>query len=65
MPTNSTDTPVASPCIRVCTLDDDDICLGCYRSMPEICAWGRADEPERRHIVKAAELRRSAYCRRA
>ena len=29
----------ASPCISVCTLDDDDRCLGCGRSLEQITRW--------------------------
>ena len=57
--------PVASPCIRLCTLDDQDVCLGCFRSMAEICAWSRASNDERRQIVVACELRRSVSRQRA
>jgi predicted Fe-S protein YdhL (DUF1289 family) len=57
--------PVESPCIRLCTLDDQDVCLGCFRSMAEICAWSRASNDERRQIVAASELRRSASRQRA
>lgn len=28
-----------SPCILICTLDDDKICLGCGRSLGQISAW--------------------------
>ena len=49
---------VESPCVRICTLDDDDICLGCFRDIGEICAWARASEEQRRHIVEAAQRRR-------
>lgn len=49
---------VASPCIRHCTLDDDDICLGCQRSIDEICAWGGANDDERRRILESAAARR-------
>jgi predicted Fe-S protein YdhL (DUF1289 family) len=28
-----------SPCVRMCTLDDDDICIGCGRSLDEIKQW--------------------------
>jgi hypothetical protein len=69
MATRSTDTAVQdvveSPCIRLCTLDDDDICVGCYRSMAEICAWGDAVNAQRRQILATAELRRKAHPRRA
>ena len=57
--------PVASPCIRLCTLDDQDVCLGCFRSMSEICAWSSASNDERRQIVVASEQRRSASRQRA
>ena len=49
---------VESPCIRICTLDDDDICLGCFRDITEICAWASASDSERLSIVEAAEARR-------
>jgi predicted Fe-S protein YdhL (DUF1289 family) len=68
MATSSTDlaasNPVESPCIRLCTLDDDDICVGCFRSMAEICAWGSAADDERRQILAASELRSKATTRR-
>ena len=60
-----TNEPVASPCIRLCTLDDHDVCLGCFRSMTEICAWSSASNDERRQIVATSELRRSASRQRA
>ena len=69
MATSGTDTdssdPVESPCVRLCTLDDEDICLGCYRSIAEICAWGGAGNDERRQIMQAASERRAARNRRA
>ena len=52
-----TETPVASPCIRNCCLDDDDICLGCHRSVTEIIAWGDAGNVERRAILERAAQR--------
>ena len=57
--------PVESPCIRLCTLDDQDVCLGCFRSMAEICAWGTASNNERQQILIACELRQAASRQRA
>jgi predicted Fe-S protein YdhL (DUF1289 family) len=66
MTTDSTaNEAVASPCIRLCTLDDQDVCLGCFRSMAEICAWSRASNDERRQMVAACELRKSVSRQRA
>jgi predicted Fe-S protein YdhL (DUF1289 family) len=49
---------VESPCIDLCTLDDNDICVGCFRSIDEICAWAGAAEEQRRLILRAAAGRR-------
>ncbi len=43
--------PLASPCVCVCALDDDDICIGCQRSGEEITRWGRMDNAERRAVL--------------
>jgi len=52
--------PVPSPCVRNCCLDDDDICLGCFRSLDEITAWGSVDATRKQHIVEQAARRRKA-----
>ncbi len=67
MATSATDQSprVESPCVRMCTLDDNDICLGCYRSIDEICAWGGASNEERQEILLSATSRRSRDTRRA
>ena len=48
---SSPETPVASPCVHVCALDDEDICIGCQRSAGEISRWGRMDNRERRAVL--------------
>ncbi|WJN59827.1 DUF1289 domain-containing protein [Pseudomonas sp. SO81] len=48
---------VDSPCRRQCCLDDQDICLGCGRSLAEILEWGKADNGRRRQICQAAQQR--------
>ncbi len=59
-----TATRVASPCVRTCTLDDEDICIGCLRSLDEICAWGSASNEQRRAILLEVEARRSRRVQR-
>lgn len=56
-----TQTPcgIASPCIRNCCLDDQDVCLGCGRSLDEIRRWGQANDGERLAILERARLRRT------
>jgi predicted Fe-S protein YdhL (DUF1289 family) len=51
----------ASPCIRQCTLDEHDICLGCFRSLEEILAWQASDAAQRTQILVRCKARRSAH----
>ncbi len=51
----------ASPCVRNCCLNENDICLGCFRSLSEIVAWNEADAAKRRAILDHAEKRRRAH----
>ncbi|MCU0881082.1 MAG: DUF1289 domain-containing protein [Hyphomonadaceae bacterium] len=44
---------IASPCIKVCAVEPQSgICLGCYRTLPEIAGWGRMT-PEAREVIMA------------
>lgn len=49
--------PVLSPCVGVCTLDDDDRCLGCLRTADEIAGWASFSERERERIMEVLEYR--------
>jgi predicted Fe-S protein YdhL (DUF1289 family) len=48
----------ASPCISVCALDDNDVCMGCYRSADEITDWFMASYREKQAILARAVKRR-------
>lgn len=52
--------PVASPCVNVCYLDDNDICQGCYRSGEEIMAWMRLDNLARNQVMAKVRERELA-----
>ena len=43
--------PLASPCVRNCCLDDDNVCMGCGRSLQEIVAWGTASDAAKAAIL--------------
>jgi uncharacterized protein len=49
-----------SPCISVCVLDDDDICMGCYRSAVEITDWFMATDEQKREALRRARERMQA-----
>ena len=52
--------PLASPCVEICALDEQDICIGCQRSADEITRWGRMDNTERRAVLLRCRQRAEA-----
>ncbi|TQQ10117.1 DUF1289 domain-containing protein, partial [Vibrio cholerae] len=40
-----------SPCVRHCCLDDKDICIGCGRTLDEICRWSSATNSKKQEIL--------------
>ena len=56
---------VQSPCINLCKMDAaNGYCQGCFRTLEEITAWSRLDDPARARIVAAACERREAAAER-
>ncbi|MDX2193936.1 MAG: DUF1289 domain-containing protein [Gemmatimonadales bacterium] len=49
---------VASPCIRICELDDDGVCRGCFRTLGEIASWGSMDDAGRLRVLTAIAQRK-------
>lgn len=48
---------VKSPCVSVCALNDDGICIGCWRSVDEIAEWSELDNDRKREVIKSAQQR--------
>ncbi|MEM7020350.1 MAG: DUF1289 domain-containing protein [Pseudomonadota bacterium] len=51
-------TEIPSPCISICALDADNLCMGCLRTIEEIVTWGRIDDDEKRQIWQKIKERR-------
>ena len=51
--------PVKSPCIEVCSLNHEDVCIGCYRTANEIIEWFSAADERKREILAAIDQRLS------
>ena len=45
------DTWPLSPCVMICTLDDDDRCLGCGRSLEQISGWALMSKAEQWAVI--------------
>jgi predicted Fe-S protein YdhL (DUF1289 family) len=57
------DAAVASPCIDICRLDAQGLCVGCRRTIDEIVEWPRASEARRREILDELALRTAPAAR--
>lgn len=42
---------ILTPCIGVCALDGEGVCMGCHRTTDEIARWGLMDDAERMHLM--------------
>jgi predicted Fe-S protein YdhL (DUF1289 family) len=49
---NSAFRAVLSPCVGVCALDDDGLCLGCHRTSAEIARWIHMSDDERLRLME-------------
>lgn len=52
--------PVRSPCVSICALDEQDLCVGCYRSGEEISRWGSYSDDEKRDVLRKVAEREQA-----
>ena len=50
---------VKSPCTKRCTLDHNNFCPECYRSIDEIFLWPDAEDLMKRKILEVVKLRRT------
>jgi predicted Fe-S protein YdhL (DUF1289 family) len=48
---------VPSPCVRLCTLDDDDMCVGCGRTLDDIRRWQAMPDADKAACVAHARQR--------
>jgi putative protein-disulfide isomerase len=50
---------IASPCIKKCCLNTQDMCLGCFRLLTEITNWQTMTELEKQQCLKKCIQRKS------
>ncbi|MGB1764544.1 MULTISPECIES: DUF1289 domain-containing protein [Alloalcanivorax] len=46
-----------SPCVSICALDGDDVCVGCFRTGQEISHWGRLDADRQVEVLRRCQRR--------
>lgn len=48
-----------SPCIASCKLNNDKICIGCYRHIEEIVDWNKRSDAEQLQIIAGLNARKA------
>ena len=51
---------VESPCVRNCCLNENEICVGCSRSLSEIIEWAESSEDEKSVILERIKHKKNA-----
>lgn len=55
---------ITSPCTNICKMDaTSGLCQGCFRTLDEITAWSRIDDPARSEILANIASRRLVHAR--
>jgi predicted Fe-S protein YdhL (DUF1289 family) len=50
----------STPCIKICIVDGESgLCMGCFRSLPEVGRWSRMSEEERIQVMDGLAERRA------
>ena len=57
MSVSRTEPVVVSPCVSICALDGDDVCVGCFRTGREISYWGRLTPAWQREVLARCQRR--------
>jgi predicted Fe-S protein YdhL (DUF1289 family) len=47
-----------SPCVNICHLDANDVCVGCLRTRDEIARWSRMSDTEKVSVLIGLDGRR-------
>ncbi|HEX4180858.1 MAG TPA: DUF1289 domain-containing protein [Caulobacteraceae bacterium] len=50
---------IVTPCIKICVVDGESgLCIGCFRSLPEVGRWGGMSDAERAEVMAGLADRR-------
>nr|WP_083774918.1 DUF1289 domain-containing protein [Neptuniibacter caesariensis] len=51
------ESPLVNPCQRNCCLDDNDLCMGCFRTLSEILGWSKMSQSDRKKTLDLMKSR--------
>jgi len=54
---------VPSPCVDICQVDSNQICVGCFRSLEEIACWAQLNDTSKLDVLNSARHRKTSSAR--
>jgi len=52
---------INKPCIKRCCLNEEEICLGCFRTFNDMLRWNKATIEEKQEMLSIAEKRKREH----
>jgi predicted Fe-S protein YdhL (DUF1289 family) len=52
---------IDSPCLKKCELDENNVCLGCFRTFDDMCCWHNSNDDEKIKMLYLAKMRQNEY----
>jgi len=49
------------PCLKKCTLDKNDVCIGCFRTLDDMRCWHSSSQGEKVEMLQLAEVRQKEH----
>ncbi len=50
---------IKSPCTGKCSIDIQDVCIGCYRHLDEITSWKNMSDQEKQQVIVSCNKRKN------
>tara|TARA_B100000780_G_scaffold272797_1_gene235496 strand:+ start:636 stop:821 length:186 start_codon:yes stop_codon:yes gene_type:complete len=48
---------IESPCVGICQYNDEELCIGCFRTAQEISEWSISSDEKREKIMGELDTR--------
>ena len=52
------------PCVKRCSLNEEEICLGCFRTFNDMVRWNKASVEEKQEMLNSAKKRKMEHAKK-
>jgi predicted Fe-S protein YdhL (DUF1289 family) len=55
---------IEKPCIKKCTLNEEDICMGCFRTFDDMLKWHKSSVEDKKEMLTCASERHIVHAQK-